>query len=298
MGLHVLENEVLKVSVLDAGAELASVYDKENGQERIWNADPSVWNRHAPILFPFVGKLNGGVYRIGDREYAMKTQHGFARDMEFECVGVTVDSVTHRLAATEDTLEKYPYSFELFVTHALDSENPRLLHVNWEVKNQGDTYMYYSIGGHPGFWITEGKKQDYYIVFPGRDDLTYIAASPVSGLAVADKEYKLETKEGYILYNDTLPDTWIFDYQNIKTVGIADQDKRPFVTMNCEEFSMLGVWSNPNGPFICLEPWVGRADNEGFTGSLKEKAGMEGLEPGTSRKLSHSIEFHRTIGRD
>ena len=86
MAMHVLENEFLKVVVADAGAELSSVVDKESGLERLHDANPEVWNRHAPILFPFVGKVVGGTYRIGDKEYEMKTQHGFARDMEFEFV--------------------------------------------------------------------------------------------------------------------------------------------------------------------------------------------------------------------
>ena len=75
MAMHVLENEYLKVMVADAGAELSSVFDKETDEERLWDANPAVWNRHAPILFPFVGKVIGGVYRIGEKEYNMKTQH-------------------------------------------------------------------------------------------------------------------------------------------------------------------------------------------------------------------------------
>ena len=132
MGMHILENEYLKVMVADAGAELSSVYDKETDTERLWDADPAVWNRHAPILFPFVGRVIGGVYRIGEKEYTMKTQHGFARDKEFECVAATQYFVTHRLVSTEETKEIYPYDFELFVTHSLDAENPRVLKIDWE----------------------------------------------------------------------------------------------------------------------------------------------------------------------
>ena len=37
---QVLENEYLKVSVEDHGAELVSVYDKENEREELWQAEP------------------------------------------------------------------------------------------------------------------------------------------------------------------------------------------------------------------------------------------------------------------
>ena len=50
--MRIIENELLKVSIADLGAELSSVYDKETSTERIWDANPDVWNRHAPILFP------------------------------------------------------------------------------------------------------------------------------------------------------------------------------------------------------------------------------------------------------
>ena len=109
MGTHILENEFLKVQIVDAGAELLSVFDKASGTERIWNADPSVWNRHAPILFPFVGRVAGNEYRTGGKSYAMKTQHGFARDMEFTCLEETPLAVKHCLTATEATKEIYPF---------------------------------------------------------------------------------------------------------------------------------------------------------------------------------------------
>lgn len=294
MAMHVIENEYLKVMVADAGAELSSVYDKEIGKERLWTADPAVWNRHAPILFPFVGRVVDGVYRIGDKAYSMKTQHGFARDKEFEFVEATEEKIVHRLKATEETKEIYPYDFELLVTHSLDQENPRLLHVDWEVKNNGQELMYYFIGGHPGFLVSEGeKKEDYYLEFPERDDLKYIGVNPATGFAVPDKEYALDTEHGLIKYNETVPDTWIFDYQNIKTVRIARPDKTPWITMDCSQFPLLAVWANPKGSFICLEPWVGRADNDGFTGTIDEKIAAAKLQPGDKDLISHTIEFHK-----
>ena len=67
MADHILENESLKIRIADAGAELCAVWDKELAAERLWSADPAVWNRHAPILFPFVGRVIGGKYRIDGR---------------------------------------------------------------------------------------------------------------------------------------------------------------------------------------------------------------------------------------
>ena len=292
MGTHILENDQLNVSIADAGAELCSVLDKASGTERIWSADPAIWNRHAPILFPFVGKVTDGKYRIGSREYSMKTQHGFARDLEFACQDESSLSVTHRLLSTEETREVYPYDFCLTVKHTLDPDNPRTLCITWIIENQGQDSMYYSIGGHPGFLMPPGtRKEDCWLVFPGHDRLSYFGANP-AGFALPDEEHLLNLESGYAPYQADIPDTWIFSGQGIETVQIARPDRTPYVTMHCGGFPLLAVWANPKGPFICLEPWFGRTDDAGFTGTLAEKPGMEILGPGQSRPISYSIEFH------
>ena len=294
--MYTIENNVIKVEVATKGAELSSVYDKENNTERIWDANPSIWNRHAPLLFPFIGKVNGGKYRIGDKEYEMKTQHGFARDMDFECVEQTETSVTHRLVATEATKENYPFDFELLVTHKLDAENERVLHIVWEIRNHGENTMYYSIGGHPAFTLSvensEERKQ-YFLEFPNRDDIKFISVNLETGFAVPEKEYPLETENGFIQFWEKIHDTLIFDYQNIETVRIAKPDKTPYVTMDCREFPFLGIWAKRTGNFICLEPWVGRCDDDGFTGTLDEKIGMEKLGSKETKVISYSVEFHK-----
>ena len=287
MAEHILENESLRVTVVDAGAELVSVRDKARDLERIWCGDPAVWNRHAPILFPFVGKMVGGEYRVGGRAYPMPTQHGFARDMDFACVAEGPGSVTHRLEATDWTRERYPFDFRLDVTHRLEGCR---LRVAWTVENRGGERMYFSIGGHPGFMPPEGaKKEDCAILFPGKDELHCISASP-AGYAVATRK-TLALSEGRVPYRADIPDTWIFEGGQVQRVGIAGPDGRPWVMLDCPGFPMLAVWANPKGPFICLEPWYGRTDDEGFTGAIDQKPGIQALEAGEARTIAYSMEF-------
>ena len=287
MSTHILENDRLRVSIADAGAELLSAYDKTRQAERIWTGDPAIWNRHAPILFPFVGKLIGGKYRIGDNEYAMKTQHGFARDMDFTCVEETAASVTHLLESDDRTLEIYPYAFRLTVCHRLDGNR---LRVAWTVENPGGGRMLYSIGGHPGFLLPPGiRKEDCHILFPGADALHYIHASK-AGYALPELR-TLSPEGGRVRYQEDIPDTWIFEDAQVKRVGIATPDGRPYAMMECEQFPMLAVWANPNGPFICLEPWFGRTDDEGFTGTIDQKKGIQALDGGKKREIAYTIEF-------
>ena len=137
---RVLENDFLKVTIDDHGAELVSIYDKEKDREVIWQGDPRFWGRHAPVLFPNVGKHYGNHYRIGDKEYASK-QHGFARDTDFTCIDSTLDSVTHQIRSTEETKEVYPFDFVLRIRHILKG---RTLTVSWKVANNSDTDMYFA----------------------------------------------------------------------------------------------------------------------------------------------------------
>ena len=55
-----IENDILRLTVDTHGAEPVSVIHKPTGAELLWRGDPAVWGRHAPILFPYTGKLTGG----------------------------------------------------------------------------------------------------------------------------------------------------------------------------------------------------------------------------------------------
>ena len=61
---YTVENEFLRVEVDSLGAELASVVDKASGAEMLWQGDPAVWPRRAPILFPYCGKLVNGSFTV------------------------------------------------------------------------------------------------------------------------------------------------------------------------------------------------------------------------------------------
>ena len=174
---RVLENDFLKVTIDDHGAELFSIYDKEKSREVLWQGDPNFWGRHAPILFPNVGKHYGNHYRIDGMEYPSK-QHGFARDTDFTCIDSTLDSVTHQIRSTEETRKVYPFDFVLRIRHILKG---RTLTVSWKVANNSDRDMYFAIGGHPAFHVPvlpDTRRSDYSLTFNGEDSLTYLLLDP------------------------------------------------------------------------------------------------------------------------
>ena len=78
-----IHNEFLTLTVDTHGAEAVSLKNAA-GQEMLWQADPAVWKRHAPILFPWTGKLTGGAFTHKGKTYP-GGQHGFARDVSTPC---------------------------------------------------------------------------------------------------------------------------------------------------------------------------------------------------------------------
>lgn len=74
--MQVLENERFRVEINEFGAELTRFTSKKDGTEYVWKGDPAAWKRHAPILFPIVGRLKDKTYTVDGRPYEI-TQHGF-----------------------------------------------------------------------------------------------------------------------------------------------------------------------------------------------------------------------------
>lgn len=78
-----IHNEFLTLTVDTHGAEAVSLKNAA-GQEMLWQADPAVWKRHAPILFPWTGKLTGGAFTHKGKTYP-GGQHGFAGTWSTPC---------------------------------------------------------------------------------------------------------------------------------------------------------------------------------------------------------------------
>ena len=98
---YTIENEFIRLTIDSLGAEMVSAVDRATGSEMIWCADPAVWNLHAPILFPYAGKLTGGHFKAADGKLYEGKQHGFARDMEHTLLIQTGHELTFELASSE-----------------------------------------------------------------------------------------------------------------------------------------------------------------------------------------------------
>lgn len=285
-----LKNGEFEAKICSKGAELISL--KRGGREYLWNADPVCWNRHAPILFPFVGGLKDKQYRYGGKTYVMG-QHGFARDMEFVLVSRTDTELVMALSDTEKTLEKYPFHFLLELSYELQGDRLRL---GWRVKNTDDKELYFSIGGHPAFYCPmegKGEQRDYMLRFlkDGKALSEVVSVVIEGGLAGKDTlEFGLE--DGYLPITPELfdTDTIVLEDSQTDAVSLYDPDGKEYVRV---EFPMplVGIWTpvEKNAPFLCIEPWCGRCDDVDASGELSEKSRGNVLAPGETFETAYTI---------
>ncbi len=282
----VLENQYLHAEISEHGAELCSLIDRRDGRERIWQADPAFWNRHAPVLFPFVGRVSGDHYHYKGNTYAMK-QHGFARDMNFTCTLQKKDEAVFFLQDTAETREVYPFSFILNITYILHEQT---LDICFKVENPSCTdKLYYSVGAHPAFNLFSWPDSGVQLCME-REQYTIYHIDPASGGIMKDQPETLKTSGGLLPLSESLfeRDALIFDDADVQQVTLLQPAGAP-LTVTSDGFSSYGIWKKPGAPFVCLEPWLGRCFNRGFDGELQDKYGEQMLLPGQSHKVSYRI---------
>ena len=294
--LFTLENDELLVTVARRGAELTRIYDKKADREVLWRAEPSVWDRHAPVLFPFVGKCYEGAYVHDGKEYGM-TPHGFARDMDFEPLLCDMDECWFRLKDTPETYEKYPFHFEVEIGHRLEG---RTIEVMWKVTNTDSGEMLFMMGGHPAFQVPEGKSiYDFTFEFNRRgcregqftDCLHYLAPN-AKGYEKEELQGNLKLSEGRVPLTKGFFDTaltYMFDEAQVSSVSLI-VDGSPYVTLECSDFPYLGIWTmEATHPFVCLEPWYGICASDGYKGELKDRRGIISLPGWENWQKSYRI---------
>lgn len=273
--------------ISEHGAEPHSLRGTD-GHELLWQAGEA-WRRHAPILFPIVGRVPDDAISVDGRTYPL-TQHGFARDLEWEVVAADESSATFRLRDSAVTRARFPFAFELTVHYVVDDDG---LVTTYEVANPSDVPLPVSIGSHPAFaWPLEqdAAKTDHVIVFDEPEP------APIRRL---DHTLVLPDPEVTPIDGSTLRlDPELFATDAIVMDQIASHGLRYVapsgrgLRMTWDDtFDLFVVWSRPGGAdLLCLEPCVGGAAPIDFTGDLREKPGVRLVATGTSLRASYRID--------
>lgn len=287
--MNIIESNDLIIESKNSGAELTRIYSKKYNKEILWNGDSSFWGRHSPILFPIVGRLKDNETYIEDKLYNM-SQHGFARDMEFEVIEETNRSIIYKLQSNEQSKKFYPYEFELLIKYTLEENK---LNVKWEVKNIDSKEIYFSIGAHPAFNISSREElSNYYIEFKCKDNVNQISLEGPYYNEITSMS-KFETLE----LNPKSFEKDAIIFTNIDELSIKNKKEDNYIKVSFEEFPLVGIWSpyykdeNLTAPFICVEPWHGLADSVNSDKVYKNKKFINKLNIGEIFITDYTIEI-------
>ncbi len=284
-----IRNESLTLEIDAHGAEMKSLIDNCSGQEYLWCGDAAYWGRTSPVLFPLVGNYREKQSCFDGKWYSL-SQHGFARDMDFELVSEKGDEIWFALEDSPETLEKYPFGFRLELGYRLQG---RAVEVLWKVTNKNDREMYFSIGGHPAFNcpLREGEKQtDYRIGFDTCEPLT--ASVLDENGTVSERTKVLELTDGMLQITDSLfdEDALIVEHDQAHKVALYTPEGEKYLEVKFEA-PLFGIWSpaGKHAPFVCIEPWYGRSDRADFGQKLEEREWGNVLKAGEVFTAAYQI---------
>ena len=278
--IYTIENDAIRVQISSVGAEMMSLQMKSDGHEYLWQGDATYWANRASNLFPICGRLTGGKYTYRGKTYEMLL-HGFARQSEMQVAEQKADQIAFRLTETADSLQKYPFRFELTIGYQLIGQTVRQ---TFTVHNTDDQVLPFAVGGHPGFNVPmtpDTVFEDYKVEFDCEKPAKLVVMSEAH-LDTGDRTpFALEN--GRVLYlNHRLFDhDAIFLTDMCKGITLKSDKCTRSVHLSYPDMNFLGFWHKPNtdAPYLCIEPWYGIPAMDGVVDDLETKHMMIHLNP-------------------
>ena len=268
------------------GAELVRLSTRD-GHELLWDGDAAFWTGHAPILFPIVGMLNQGRYRLNDNIFAMP-KHGFARSSLFELVDRSDHGVTLSIQDSEATRTIYPFAFRLDINFEIEGS---ALSVTASVTNRDAHPMPISFGFHPALrWPLPfgATRADHRVIFSSDEPAPVRRMNSAGLLDGAAQASPVVGRTLWLRDELFVDDAIIFDRLQSDALSYG-ADRFPQVVLTFANLPHLGIWTKPGAGFICLEPWQGYNDPEGFEGDIWSKPGIIAIAPGATQEFSMNM---------
>ena len=278
-----IQNEFLTAKIDEKGAQLSSL--ATGNAEYIYD-DLTVWNKHAPVLFPFAGRLKDQRFTYRGRAYGPVKIHGFVPYADFEVTDQTRASVRMRLIVTEEIAAIWPFTFSFAVRFEL-RENT--LFVTYQVENTGNDGMYYGLGSHPGFNVPliDGLRfEDYYVEFPEATALMENNMSENCLMLGTQSPCSVAQGNRIPLRHDLFDNDAIILSGMGKTAVLATAKDRRKVIVTFPDTAYCALWHKVKMqvPFLCIEPWTSLPGPEGRIIDLETKPDYNYLRPGAYRE--------------
>lgn len=289
--LHTIENQRLRVTVSDHGAELQSIYGLDYGVEYLWQGDPRYWEDRAPNLFPYIARLTDGRYSYRGSHYSMRI-HGLAPYADFELTQKAADSMTFLLRDDPSSLAQYPFHFALRICYRL-SEN--CLHTTYSIENRDTKEMFFAVGGHPGINVPldgDAPFSAWRLEFPQPCAPLRVGFSEDCFVTGENLPFPLEAGQ-LPLRHDMFDDDAIVLTNVSPEVRLCSDASERSVTLRFSGFPYLGVWHWPGkeAPYVCLEPWSSLPSRKGVTEDLETQPDLIRLQPGAQAQREWTLEL-------
>lgn len=287
---YVLKNKFYEITFSSVGAEMISIKSAD-GRELLWQCNEnSVWKDHAPLLFPFCGRLKDKIYYYKDKSYPM-TIHGFARSCEFELSEKSDTDIVFILKSNESTREIYPFDFAITAAYTLSEDE---ITFKATVENTGNEELIYSFGWHPGFNLPTDRGQDitdYSVKFKDKKELIrvksyqdYTIPSDLIPYTVENSEYRFCESELY--------DTVVLREAGHEVRLTADGYPFTLDMSWSENLPLLCIWKSGDHEekFVCIEPWSHGAARGERSNELEYRP-MYRLASGECETFKYSLKF-------
>lgn len=276
--MEIIENKFLKVSINPHGALLTSVIFKETNSELLYQVEKDSWPFQDVVIFPLIG---AGRFLYEDRNYILKTRHGFLRNSDLKVFEKEKSKITFSFSSNEETLLEYPFKFAFFITYELIDNT---LKVTTKVKNNDNKTIYFSYGSHTGF---KANSQIGNVIF----DKDYQFLPLISGLIDENNKDNIflnctNLKKGSFQKRDTFVfkgmEEKIELFTGFDSIKITYEFDAPY----------FAIWSNPNkGEYVCIEPWWGISNYINESTSLEKRKAINKLKENEETSFSYKYTF-------
>lgn len=278
-----LKNEFLCANINEKGAEVKSL--KCGDTEYIWPGNPDIWAMSAPHVFPICGGLLDDEYTLDGKTFTVG-RHGYIRFELFEVENITDTSVTFLHKSNDETKKQFPFDYEVRITYTLSGKT---LLLRYDVKNLSSGDMYFSIGGHTGYYCPEGI-EEYDVILPEKE--TLYSNTPIGPLVGREKELILENGDTLALdYKYFAVDALVFEDMKAREVVLKNRNSGKALRLSFDGSDYFLLWTKPGAPYICLEAWSGIGDHPDTDKNINTKEGIITLGSGESYALNHSTEI-------
>jgi galactose mutarotase-like enzyme len=165
--------------------------------------------------------------------------------------------------------------------------------VTASVRNLGNETMPASFGFHPALrWpLPYGRARSAHFIEFALDEPATIRRLNADGLLSPTRHPTPISRRRLPLEDGLFQEDAIILDQISSASATYGADEGPRIRVSYPDTPYLGIWSKPKGNFICVEPWHGIADPEGFTGDFTAKPGVFMVPAGAATQISMQLSL-------